>query len=301
MTRWAVGKQKTLQGLLLVGLLALIVLLAMGCGPELLTSKWLAGSSKAQGEPDWSKLSAYQIGTIRTTVTLANDSGAFYLRIFSQNRRLTRSLRRAGMTLWLANPNDEKDRLGIHYPIGMQPREPGSRPERMLPGGEMPPDMAGEFLRHNEDVELISKDSTFNGVKTLAQAEELGIRAQLAEADSTAEYTLRVRFAQLPAWFKAGSKVLLKMESAAFVKMEERREEGREGGEHRGWGRRGGGGGGGGGMPPGGGGDEPPMGGGRGRGRGERPGGDERGPGMMRPEKVQTFQFLVELAGGPPA
>jgi hypothetical protein len=292
-----VREQKKPRGLILAGLLVLIVLLAMGCGPELLTSKWLSGSSAAQGEPDWLKLSAYQIGTIRTTVTLANDSGAFYMRIFSQNRRLARTLRRSGMTLWLANPNDAKDRIGIHYPIGMQPREPGARPDRMLPGGELPPMMASEFLQHNEDVELLSSDTTLNGVKTLAQAEEVGIRAQLSEADSTAEYTLRVRFAQLPSWLKAGSKVLLKMESAAFVKMEDRREEGGERSEYHGRGRRGGGGG----MPPGGGGDEPPMGGGRGGWGGGRRGGGEHGPDMNRPEKVQTFQFMVELAGGPPA
>jgi hypothetical protein len=293
-----VREQKKRSGTVLCGLLALIVVLTVGCGPELLTSQWLGGATTAQGGPDWTKLSAYQIGTIRTTVTLANDSSAFYLRMFSQNRRLARSLQRTGMTLWLANPQNEQERVGIHYPIGMQPREPGARPERMLPGGAMPPTMVSEFLQRNEDVELLAKDSTFSGVKTLAQAEELGIRAQLSEADSTAEYTLRVRFAQLPSWLKAGSKVLLKMESAAFVKMEEKRSEGGERGEHRGWGRRGGGGEGG--MPPGGG-DEPPMGGGRGGWGGGHRGGGEHGPEMHRPEKPQTYKFMVELAAGPPA
>ncbi len=269
-----------------VGLLLLFSLLLSGCGQEILKAVWLNSSYEVNGNPDWWNLPAFAVKDLSGRVILANDSSALYLGLYSSDRHLARRLKGRGLTVWLTNPQDKTERIGIHYPIGMPGDGMRPRPEEQAPNTDMPPPKAMEMVKlETEDLEILTQDSSISGRRTHDEAQQLGVRATFMEKDSAAEYTLTIELGQMTAWLKSASRVLLEIESPA---MEHFGSEGRE--RPEGGGRHGEG------MPPEGGGAFP-----RGEGRG-----GQHHPGEGQREGVSTnkpidFKFTVELAANPTA
>lgn len=225
----------------LVGLAALIAILCLaltGCKPEQLRSTWLKPSGLVQGNPDWWNLPTYRIEKLDGTVTIVNDSTGLYLRMFSRDRRLPRRLRMAGLTVWLSDPTGKKaSRLGIHYPIGMHGNDASFHPDHYLPHADLSPEVVVQMLnQQNDNLEILSGDSTLTGNKSPDNTQQFGVRAHLGETTgATMEYTLRIGMGQLTPWIKPGSRIQLEIQSPAVDRSAFHGEGGApEGGGHRG-------------------------------------------------------------------
>jgi hypothetical protein len=218
--------------------IATLCLGVTGCKPEQLQSTWLKPSATIEGNPDWWNLPTYRIEKLDGTVTIVNDSTGLYLRLFSRDRRLTRRLRMAGLAVWLNNPSGRKtERLGIHYPVGMHGKRASFQPDHYLPNANLAPEVVGEMLsQQNENLEILSSDSSLSGNKTPDDAQQIGVRAHLGETTGGAtEYALRIGMGQLAPWIKPGSLVQLEIQSPAMNREAFHGEgEGSEGEGHRG-------------------------------------------------------------------
>jgi hypothetical protein len=281
------------------GIIILCFVLGSGCGSELLKSSWLKQSSIINDAPDWMNLPAYQVDEINGSITLVNDSSAVYVRLYSHDRRLGSRIRGAGMTVWLTDPKDKTRRIGVHYPMGFHGGQHPGNSEHYLPKTDMPAETMVDMMnaQGREDVEIISADTSINGRKTPDQAEQLGLRCALSEADSAAEYTLKIGGGRLASWLQPGIRASIEVDSPA-IDWQRRRERGGESSGSEG--RRGGEGG-----PFGGG-----IGGGHGGGGrfGGRHGGGEHGEGenprreqggdskSVPPNKPIKVVFTVQLA-----
>ena len=265
-----------------------IGILMLGCGPEHLKSHWLLSSSLVQGRPDWPNLSAFRFEEMDGTLSIVNDSSALYIHYYSRDSRLGMRLRRTGFTVWLTNPNEKSERLGLTYPIGMGEEHPEIHGDRFLPSENLPPSQMANLIDvQNDDILITSGDSAWNGRKTVDEARQLGVVFSLVPSRDGIEYQLRVGLGQSDAWILPGSRVMLELDLPAAK--DHWREHGGESGErgrHWGGGRGGGG--------PGGGeeGGEFHRG-----GRGERPR-DSRPEGLSMNQAVHV-RFAVDLAAGP--
>jgi hypothetical protein len=221
-------------GLGIVYVLAIDLLLS-GCGQEILKAVWLSPSYEVNGGPDWWNLPAFAVKDLSGRVVLANDSSTLYIGLYSSDRHIGRRLRWRGLTVWMTNPEDKTERIGIHYPIGMP--GPGMRPtaEEQARDTSMPPPRAMEMVGlETGDLEILTNDSTRSGRKTHDEAQQLGMRAAFLQNESAAQYTLAVEERQIVPWLKQGSRVLLEIESPAMERFGgEGRERPEGGGRHR--------------------------------------------------------------------
>ena len=225
----------------------IVALMFWGCGPQELNSFWLSLPPESS-EPDWLNLTSYKVDKLGGTVTLTNDSSAFYIRMTSSDRRLAGRLQGRGLTVWLADAKDKDHRLGIHYPIGMRDSTRHHQHENLLPDASLPPEALEGMMNlpAEQDLEIISSDSTLQGRKSPAEAETLGVHANLTVSTGIVVYTLRV--AMLPAftWLRPGADLLFTVDSPAGQAREHRGQGGNHaghGGGEGGWGGQGGGGG----------------------------------------------------------
>jgi hypothetical protein len=285
--------------------LVLLGMLLGGCNSQALKSVWLKPTSVVQGTPDWWNLPAYRIEDLNGSLTLVNDSSTMHLRFYSSDRQLAGRFKRMGMTLWLINPKDKADRVGIRYPMGMERTGLAIHPNRYLPSENLPPSEMDAMLKlQSDDVVIEAKDSSANGRKTPEEAAQLGVQPRLIETENAVEYQLAVTMHSLAPWIMPGAQILMELDSPLSEHGPGGRNmhgspagggEGGEGGGGGGMGRGGGGGDEGGGMGGGGGG----MGGGR-RGGGRH--GEDQGsnrPTESTMNKTIHYQFTVELASGP--
>jgi hypothetical protein len=281
--------RKSWSWAVILGMPLLVVVSVAGCRPQTLASLWCAPSAVGQEQPDWWNLSAYRVKDFPGRIIIANDSGHVYVGFYSPGRRFARRLKGAGLTVWLSNPDDRSQRVGVHYPTGMQDRDTTFHANRFLPRANLPPtEMEALFELEHDNVEILRDDSASGVRKLRAEAESLGVQVQLAEVDSAVEYTLTIHTAQLAPWLRPGSKMLLEIESAA---MKRPQFEGRRSPEGREWGR----------------GEMPPSGGGGGFPGGGRRGGEHRRPsdrenadeGAIPSDKPIHLSFLIDLASKP--
>ena len=233
-----------------------------GCGPDLLKSNWLSLSAVVQGGPDWQKTGSYRFDDLNGTAAMVNDSSTLYFRFTSNDRRLAQRFRRTGLTIWITNPLNKHEKLGVGFPVGRSESENATHADHLLPSGDLQPaQLAGMLDVQNGNVLITSPDSSMSGRKTHDEAVRLGIITQLSEGESATEYQLRVTMGRIAPWIKPGSRVLVEVDSPAGE-----RKKFNEGEEHEKRGSWGG-------MRPGGG-DEGEEGGGGfpGRGMGRRHG-----------------------------
>ena len=273
---------------LVLGAMLPAALLFAGCRPEKFASVWYGSSSVRASERDWWNLPAYRVKNFAGRITVVNDSSEMCLGLYSSDRHLASRLRGSGLTVWLTNAQNKSEKLGIRYPIGMQKGERGFRPNRFLPSANLPPsEMHAMFEMQNDEIEILAEDSTRSGRKSVDEAEQLGVSAQLTEADSAVAYLLTIEMARLVPWLRPGSKVLLEIESPVM----ERPKSGAEGfSDERGGGR--------GGMPPSGGGGFPPGGGRGGHQRGPSEARDQREGAISRDRPIH-LSFMIDLAVKP--
>jgi hypothetical protein len=263
-------------------------LLFVGCRPETLTSVWYASSSVRANGHEWLNLPAYRVKDIAGRITVINDSGDVCLGLYSSDRHLARRLRGSGLTVWLTSAQNKTEKVGVHYPIGMQKKERQFRPSRFLPNENLPPsEMQAMFDLQNDEIEIFAADSTRSGRKSSDEAAKLGVHAQLTEVDSAIAYLLIVETSKLAPWLSPGSKALLEIESPAMerVRPEDRRFSGERG--------RGGGG------MPGGRGGFPPEGGGGGRYHGPSEG-RGRQDNTISSDRPIYLSFVINLTPRPP-
>jgi hypothetical protein len=276
----------------------LLSIALLGCGPQTLKSFWLAAVPGDTTEPDWLNLTSYKVDKLGGTVTFTNDSSILYVRMMSSDRRLGARLQGRGLTIWLADPKNKSERLGIHYPIGFNDSTRHGRREHLLPNANLAPErIEGLMNMTSQDLEIVSSDSSLRGRKTLMDAEKSGVHASLSESTGIIIYTLRLQIASVAPWIKPGADVLLTIDSPAGHEREERGEhEGGRGGFRPGGGEGGEGGFGGGGRHGG-------FRGGRGEGGEGSEGGEhrERNPEGIPLNSPVHLEFTVKLAAGPAA
>ena len=260
--------------------IAILSLIAIGCRPEKMDSVWLKTPS-SQENPDWWNLTSYRLDEMNGTMTLANDSSLLFVRFVSREPHFNQRLERQGLMLWLSNPQDKTQRLGIHYPLGMRRGDPPFRGNRYLPDANVPPTEMNMLAVQNDEFEILWGDSVNSPPKSREEVEDLGIRVLLGETtEGNSEYTLRLRMGEILPWIKPGARIRMEVESTAPERPEiSEREKIREEMKDRG---------GGGGRPG-------------GRGGMGRPGGGSGGP----PEEMKQqmgpiqFEFQIQLAEGP--
>jgi|GEM_PF-4595772 len=272
--------------------LVLACLLLAGCKSETLRSVWLNPTSIVSGNPDWWNLPAYRIEKLNGSLTMVNDSGAFYIRFYSPERNLAGRFKGAGLTLWFSRPEKPDLKWGIRYPMGMHGEKPPAQSGHFLPKADLPPSSVVEMLKmQNDDLEIISPDSTVSGRKTAGEADQMGLQAQYMETPNSVELTFRIEIAELIPWLKPGATILLKAESPAMERKKLRKGEDGPPRGMPGFGGNGQGPGGGGGFPGGG------MGGGP-QGKGHSEGMEKRSGGIQQNKPID-LQFTVILDAGP--
>jgi hypothetical protein len=269
-------------------LTVLTALIFSGCGPKLLNAVWLAPSLRVENQPDWWNMPAYQNSDLSGRVIVANDSNSLYLGLYSSDHRLAGRLKGRGLTVWLSNPDNKNNRLGLRYPVGMWESGANIRPNRYLPSADLSPDAMDDMLKlQNDDVEFMCRDSALSGRKTPEAADSLGVHARFVQTQTALEYTMQIRFSgPVLSWLKPGARVQVALDSPAMSRPKGRAE-GRpdEGGRQHGGG----------------------FGGGEGRrggGMGRRGAGGEEGEGGSReqglaPNQALHLVYTIQLASGP--
>lgn len=280
--------------LLISGLFALSVC-ALGCRTPTYTAQWLKPEWLGDDGPDWYSVPCYSMKKPSGTITLVNDSASVYVRLFSSDRNFAQRLNRQGFTLWLSNPKDKTQKLGIHFPIGRADGAPPERPERFLPDANLTPQAMFDMLRvKNDELEIFLSGPEQKERKSLDDAEdELGLRADFIEHKGSGEYLLEIRRGNLTDWIQPGARLLLEMESP---KPEGPPAGGRgpgDRGDRRGRGGED--------MPPGGmgGGGPGGMGGGRPGGMGKPGEEKDRESRELGLNKAIKLKFFVTMASGP--
>jgi hypothetical protein len=202
---------------------ALIFLAALGlagCRSQHVQSVWLKPTSIAANGPEWWNLASYRVDKLHGTVTIVNDSNAVYLRFYSKDRRLARRVEKQGLTLWLTDAQDKSRKLGIRYPLGYQEGDVPVEAHQFLPTGDVSSNDLANMLRiENDDLTILSRDSSERGRKTRDQAEQLGIHAVYTQTDDGGiEYSMRIAMGRLAPWIQPGEQLALSIESAPFNK-----------------------------------------------------------------------------------
>jgi hypothetical protein len=243
-----------------VGTVIALLLLAAGisgCGPEKFSAVWLKPSYVVDGHPDWWNMPAYSEKILSGRLVIANDSSALYLGLYSSDKRLAMRFKGQGLTICLTNPENQRERVGIHYPLGMMEVGGHFRSNRYLPSANLPPETETDMLElQTNDVVITAPDSAMSGRKTPEEAAAIGVLARFQQTESSVQYTLRMKTETLAPWLRPGARVLVEVDSPAMKRpgggRRGERPPDEEGGGRGGWGRPGGGMGGMGGGPRGG-------------------------------------------------
>ncbi|MCB9358187.1 MAG: hypothetical protein H6505_06400 [Calditrichaeota bacterium] len=249
-----------------------------GCNSTPIQSEWHNAAMDQNGKPDIGEFKGLRIQDVQARFVIANDAEKMLFAVQTGDEALRRQIEMGGVTLWLTNPKNKKESVGLRYPARMRPKD---MQKEFAPEEFSPDQNKVKMDRPSANVEVLNKNS---GSRMLSESEakEAGILAESSYEATTSAYTLAINFAEAAPWLHAGDEVELRVEVA---KLKMKRPDGD--GDHQ---RRG---------PPGGGDDGfGPMSGGGGM-RGGKHGGPPMGEMGKRSggKEIRIVQRVVLAAG----
>ncbi|MCB1060423.1 MAG: hypothetical protein KDB65_09340 [Calditrichaeota bacterium] len=263
------------RGALFAALLG-FALMIVSCNSEPIQSEWHDKAMDLNGKPDLSEFKGLRIKDVQARFVIANDADEILLAVQTGNEAVRRQIEMGGVTLWLTNPKNKKESVGVRYPARLGPKDQ----RREFAPEEFSPDRTKvKFDRPSANVEVLAKKSA-SRMLSEADAKDAGIFAESKYETATSAYTLAINFAAAAPWLAAGDEVELRVE---VPKMKMKRPDGEFGeGQRRG--------------PPMGGDD---FGGGGGGMRGGKRGGSPSGIANRSAGKaIKIVQRVVLAAGG---
>jgi hypothetical protein len=157
-----------------------ICLLYNGCGDTEIDSVWRKQNITIDGnDNDWSN-SLISLDKINASVGMTNDNEFLYLCLSTNDPELENKIISGGLTLWFQGNDDENNKFGVHYPLGMSDTAMPSFDENMKPG-DRPGDpfkMQGSLLKNQTSLEIINTNN--NKIRVpLKELKDIQIKATL--------------------------------------------------------------------------------------------------------------------------
>jgi hypothetical protein len=296
------------------GIIALIAILT-GCGDHGILSRFYDRPIIIDGVDngnEWENARIY-FEKEKITVGVVNKPDTIYVRLSSHDRNIQRKLLALGLTVWFDESGGKNNKIGIHFPIGMQgtkvpmmdrnaPNDRSNNPDDQSNTQNNQPEIPNAKGNNQEqftkllesaqnEIELIGPGKNDRNTMPINEAGEYGIQCRIGNEKGYLVYELQIPLKRNESCpygvaVKEVTTIGLGLETgkADFRNMRQPGEGGRRGGGMGGGGR---GGGDMGGMGRGG------MGGGRGGGMG---GG--MGPGGQRATESLELWLKVRLASG---
>lgn len=275
--------------------LIILIIFLTGCGMEELYSTWSDRQVTIDGLDDgteWEN-ALHSVAKGEITVGLLNDEKTLYLRLSTRNQAVQRQVLTAGLTVWFDETGGKEQTYGVHFPLPIQNRRPGSgpRPASGRDGAKRmnSSDMADLFSEISRgEIEITRPRKNEYSMISADQSSPYGIQCRIGNTKGALVYELRVPLIRDEKSYHGIAVNKPKIIGIGLVTGEA--EQPRQGAGDRGNGR-------GGGRGPGG------MGGGlegRGGGMGQPPQGPPGGMGSIRETMKPINQWLkVHLAARP--
>jgi hypothetical protein len=214
------------RGALFTTLLSFTLFL-ISCSSKPVQSEWHDRTMDMNGKADLGEFKGLRIKDVQARFVIANDSEEILLAVQTGDEALRRQIEMGGVTLWLTNPKNKKESVGVRYPARVMP---GDMRREFAPEEFSPDQMKVKIDRPSANVEVLDKISD-GKMLSEAEAKEAGIFAESNYEANTAAYTLAINFAEAAPWLHAGDEVELRVEVA---KMKMRRPDGDGDHERRG-------------------------------------------------------------------
>ena len=160
-----------------VRVLAVACLMAMGCGPVRLDSRWLDRQIVVDGDDDeWQDAKLY-VEDWPIDVGVLNDGEYLYLCMTTADRNLQREVLMRGLELWMDPKGGRRKAVGIRFPQGMAERgQEGEEPGgfgRGRGGMRGPPGRGRNMLDPSEDERQLDPERFMAAMKRLGVSGEL--------------------------------------------------------------------------------------------------------------------------------
>ncbi len=191
---------------------------------EPIKAEWHDATTDINGKPDFSELKGLRIKDVQARFVIANDDEQLLLAVQTSDEALRQQIEMGGVTLWLTNPKNKKETVGLRYPAM---HGPGGPPKNFVlpPGQTMKDKTLDQMDTRPKDVELLSKKSASRMV-SLDEARALGVTAETKYEATTVAHSIVIALDSLAPWLQAGDEVILELNVPKLNRPEHMREAG---------------------------------------------------------------------------
>ena len=179
--------------------LIILIIFLTGCGMEELYSTWSDRQVTIDGLDDgteWEN-ALHSVAKGEITVGLLNDERTLYLRLSTRNQAVQRQVLTAGLTVWFDETGGKEQIYGVHFPLPIQNRRPGSEPRpasgrdgaKRMNSSDMA-DLFSEISRG--EIEITRTRKNEYSMISADQSSPYGIQCRIGNTKGALVYELRV-------------------------------------------------------------------------------------------------------------
>lgn len=183
-----------------------IGLLLVSCNSEPIIAEWHDPATDINGKPDLSELKGLRIKNVNARFVIANDDEQLILAIQTSDEALQRQIEVGGVTLWLTNPQNKRETIGVRYPA-LPNLNFLIRNLRL----DIEKEARDRMLRERGvTVELLAKKGESRMLNP-AEANAAGVIAETTSEANTVAHLITLQFDSLAPWMQAGNDITLSL------------------------------------------------------------------------------------------